>query len=73
MWACLGIAELFFTRASSVALEITTRGGIWLGASIYDWYYPHVSETKRFQDELDRMRFELDELRNPDWVVIDNV
>lgn len=72
MWAYLGLgaAELLLLRAPSVMVELTTRGSMWAAVKAYNWYYPQISETKQLQIELERIRFELSELRNSDWVIV---
>lgn len=73
MWGSLGIGvfEVVFLRAPSLMAELTARGGIWAVSKAYSWYSPTISETKMLQQELARIRFELNELRDPDWVVVD--
>ena len=73
MWAYLGlgVAEMLLLRAPTVIVELTARGSLWAVGKAYSWYNPEVSETKQLQIELERIRFELNELRHPDWVVID--
>jgi len=73
MWAYLGLgaAEMLLVRAPTVMVELTARGGVWAAAKAYNWYHPKVSETKQLQIELERIRFELNELRDPDWVIVD--
>ena len=73
MWGYLGLgaAEMLLLRASTAMVELTARGGLWAAGKAYSWYYPPVSETKQLQVELERIRFELNELRDPDWVIVD--
>ena len=73
MWSSLGIGviEVVFLRAPSLMAELTARGGIWAVSKAYNWYAPTVSETKVLQQELARIRFELIELQDPNWVVVD--
>jgi len=52
-------------------VELTARGSLWAAGKAYNWYNPQVSETKQLQIELERIRFELNELRDPDWVIVD--
>ena len=73
MWAYLGAgaAEMLLLRAPTAMVELTARGSLWAAGKAYNWYNPQVSETRQLQIELDRIRFELNELRDPDWVIID--
>ena len=73
MWVYLGLgaAEMLLLRAPTAMVELTARSSLWAVGKAYSWYNPHVSETKQLQIELERIRFELNELRDPDWVIID--
>ena len=73
MWGSLGIGllEVVFLRAPSVVVEFTARGGLWVVSNTYNWYSPTISETKQLQLELEKIRFEVNELRHPEWVVVD--
>ena len=73
MWAYLGLgaAEILLLRAPTAIVELTARGSLWAACKAYNWYNPQISETKQLHIELERIRFELNELRDPDWVIVD--
>ena len=73
MWGYLGLgaAEMLLLRAPTAMVELAARGGLWAAGKAYSWYNPQVSETQQLQIELERIRFELNELRDPDWVIVD--
>ena len=73
MWGALGIglAELMLIRTPSVVLEFSARGGFWLVNQAYEWCYPTLSETQKMQIQLNRIQFEIGELKNPEWTIVD--
>ena len=63
--------ELVFIRTPSVVIELSARGSIWAASKAYDWYSPTISETEILHQEFDKLKFELEELKDPHWIVVD--
>lgn len=72
MWGYLGIValEMLVIRTPAMVFDLTARGSIWAASKAYDWYNPTISNTQQINIEINRIKFELEELRNPEWVII---
>lgn len=73
MFATLGIGmvEMFFFRTPAVLIEYAARSGIWGVSRLYNWYKPTLSESQMLQKELEKIRFELIELKCPEWILVE--
>ena len=73
MWGYLGLGalELLLIRTPSIIIELSAKGSLWAACSIYEWYSPTISETRQLQIELERIKFEMEELRNPEWIIVE--
>ena len=64
--------EALFVRAPALAAEVAMQGGMWVASRAYAWCYPKRSATYDLRAELEKVRFELGEMRDPGWVVVED-
>lgn len=57
------VFETVFVHGSMFVMEKTASLGYWLGSSIYNYYYPRLSEIDFVKIELATVKRELQELK----------
>lgn len=50
--------------------DISTQGAYWVGGKIYRYYYPEIKDIDLLKIEVDKLKFELDEYKNKEWIKI---
>ena len=73
MWTFIGtgLIEVLFVRVPALAAEVAVQGGVWLVSRTYSWCYSNKSKSYDVHAELERIKFELDEIRNPEWIIVE--
>jgi len=64
-----GLTSLLFINLPSIAFDLSTQTTYWVGGKIYRYYFPEIKDTDLLKIEIDKLRFELDELKY-NWVII---
>ncbi len=65
-----GLIQTALISAPSMILEYSGYAVIWVGSSIYNYYYPTLSEIDKLHLELEKLRFEINETNNYEWQLI---
>jgi hypothetical protein len=63
----VGLVEALFIRAPALAVQ----GGMWVASRAYAWCYQDEPTPCDLRAELRKVRFELSEMRDPGWVVVE--
>ena len=65
-----GLAEMIFLNTPIMLVEYSAKGTYWIGRKIYRHYYPPVRENDLLRRDISKLKFEIDQLKDNKWVLI---
>jgi len=64
------LIEMIFFNAPMMLVGYSAQGTYWVGNRVYRHYYPEVRESDLIKREINKLKFELEQLKNIKWVLI---
>ena len=66
----LGLGSLLLIYMPTIIYDLSTQTTYWVGGRIYNYYFPEIKDIDILKMELHKLRFELDEFKNNEWIII---